>query len=1645
MQKDESNIAPATPQATEQQQKPKTPRRKHRFLRILCIAVVSMLALIVLIPVLLYIPPVQDFLVKTASGIVADKTGMKIDIEKFRLKFPLDVSLQNVAIVEATGDTMVVAKELIADVKLLPLLRLDAQINELKLIDGYYRMLSPDSSMLMTIKAGMLKVDDKSSANIARSEINLNDAYLKNGDVTLIMDPSKSKPTPTDTTTTPFLIKAKRLNIDNILFTMSMLPTIDTLQFQTKKLSLSNGVIDLRENKISIDSVDAHSGFAQMLAPPAEDSEKSEKSESSENSESAPMVIGVKSIALSDFYARYAVEGAQAVDGFDPSDIRASKLNINVTDFQNAGPSIALPISSLSGDLILKNKDKKSYLSILPESKGTFSMDSTGMNLKDFMILTPDSRINATAAIPNALMEMLPDALLDVNVDASVGFADVNAFMPALATYTSAFPTGSRVDAVMKASGLLGNADINQLDVKIPGSLSLHAAGKAKNALDIKKMEAKLNFEGELSRPSIVKNFVEIQGVDIPSLSIKGSASAIRENYSADFSLRTPRGSVVGDGKVGMNSELYEANVNVNNLNVGSFIGDSLIGNVTAKLYARGAGFNPEKKGAHTDIKLNLDNLVYNHQSLKNIDLTATLENGAFTIDANSFSSPLNFNIAGKGAISDDLYQADLVADLHNVDLMALGMSETTNYGSGKIHIYGNASPRTWLYDVTLNADEIDWHLPEQDLRLPQGISARLKAEAGRTMCDLDARGVSVNFVTPTGLEALVSAFSEVGALFPEMMEQKRVDVTALEAKLPPFGIKAMVDGAGIANEFLAASDMGFKSLKMNLSKDSVLRGDMALDGLKSGAMLLDTITFDMKSRGQLIDYSLHLGNRPGTMDEFASVNMRGYLGDNRLSAYLVQRNIKQKMGYRLGFTASVADSIMSLRFTPLKATIAYLPWQFNMDNYVDFNINNWKLNANLLASSDESSIMLRTEQLADGKKGLHLNLKNIHVQDFLQMALNAPPVKADVNSDITVSYNGRALIGRGSLDINDLVYERNRVGDLSFTLAAGMGNKGRSGGKVGFLVDKKEAAAVQFVFAPDTINPKGPLIAERLNLELTEFPLSIANAFLPAGTMSLSGALNGDMAMSGSLTSPMLNGSISSDSVGVYIDMIGSTLRFGPEPIEMADNVLKFDNFNITAVNENPLFINGTVDATKFSNIMLDLTAKAKDMQLVGGKKSKADLTGKLFVDLDATVKGPMSRMNINAGLDVLPATDVTYNMLMGGNNAITQTSSDDVVRFVNFADTTVVAKADSLSSSVSMRVTAKVTISQGAQVAVNMTGDLVTGGGKIEFNPSGTLNYFQNFMGDMRLTGTLYTGNGYANYSMPVIGKKMFDFDRNSHITWNGDILNPTLDIKATDEVKTNVQLNGNTSLVNFLVSLNVGNTLSSPSVSFDLSTNDDMSISNELQSMTADQRQQQAMNLLLTGSYAGPGAKSVKGNMVNSQLYSFLTSRLNAFAANTIKGVDINFGVDQYEQGTNGNTSTTTSYSYQVSKSLINNRFKIVVGGNYSTDASADENFEQNLISDIAFEYILRQTNTMSLNARLFRHTGFESILEGEITETGVGLSLRRRLAYFTEITHFGLSKLWKKPKKTVVPLPADSIAPKDTISPTEIEEAADTIPE
>ena len=155
--------------------------------------VLSLIFLAILIPILLYIPPVQTFVKDIACNVVEKSTGMKIGIDKFRLKWPADVSLNGVTIIESSGDTMVYAKEVIADVKLAPLFKLDVDINEVKLEEAGLRIMSPDSSMLLKLRANLISIDDKSSIDIRKLIIDLNKVKVEGADLNLNMDIWKKK------------------------------------------------------------------------------------------------------------------------------------------------------------------------------------------------------------------------------------------------------------------------------------------------------------------------------------------------------------------------------------------------------------------------------------------------------------------------------------------------------------------------------------------------------------------------------------------------------------------------------------------------------------------------------------------------------------------------------------------------------------------------------------------------------------------------------------------------------------------------------------------------------------------------------------------------------------------------------------------------------------------------------------------------------------------------------------------------------------------------------------------------------------------------------------------------------------------------------------------------------------------------------------------------------------------------------------------------------------------------------------------------------------------------------------------------------------------------------------------------------------
>ncbi|MCM1291766.1 MAG: translocation/assembly module TamB domain-containing protein [Prevotella sp.] len=1576
----------------------KRPRFRHQikcgWVRIPLKVLLGVIIMVIVIPILIYIPPIQTLLKDVACSVMRSKTGMNVEIDKFRLRFPLDVSLGGVTIVEASGDTMVRAGELIADVRLLPLLESDVDIKRLELRNGYYRMLSSDSSMLMKIRAGEMKLEPGSSFDLKNMNLGLERAKLKDGDISLYMDVWKKKPNP-DTTSTQMLIRAKELDLENIGFGMSMLPTIDTLNLRAANLQLCDGVIDLTNSRISAKYVGGNDGKIKYIQPTAEYVKSHPVPVDTVSAPSAPMVISIGDVALTNFDVLYATKGVKPAVGFDPSYISVSGLNIGFKDFYNESSTLRLPIRMLSGR-------ERSGL-VITSGHGTIGVDSEGINISDFRLKTLESDISADADLPFAVMEMKPDVRMKVSANASLGQGDIRSFMPMAGDYLRLLPNSRPIKLRLDAAGSIRDLRVGVLELGIPSALQLYAKGWVKNPMEFKKMQGEVTLDGSLTNPEMVDKLAGLQGFSVPSLTIKGTAGVDHERYSADVDLRTSAGDLAGQGYFSLTSESYEARIEATGINVGQFMPDLGLGRVSARIEAEGAGFNPERRGMHTDARIIISEADWKGKVYKDITADARMHNGEFDVVLNSPNRDADLDLNARGSILGKRYDFDINADVRNLDLQELGMSETMNNGRALFTANGYFDMSNWEGDVTFDASQIDWNMPDMYVHLPHGVSGRFLSEDEYTSLYIDSDQTSVDFNSPSSLRGLIDKFTALGPEMEKQISERHLLVDKLQSSLPEFELSLEANGKGMMSQFLSPQGISVDTVSVKLSNKDAISGGINLLGLQTSGMCLDTISVNLNQRESLLDYKAHIGNQPGTMDEFARVDLMGYLGGNRGSLMVTQRNLKGEMGYRLGLTAAVGDSVATVHFIPLKATVAYMPWDINGDNFIDvnFGVKPIHISANLQARSNESSILLRTQPNERGDEELYLNLDNIRLQDFMQMNVLAPPIQATVSSDIHIFYDKQSTFyGHGTLGVKDFVYQRQRVGDFDFDFNAGLDLTGKTKAEASLLIDNAKALTAHCELVSGGAN--AGLETKDLGLSLTDFPLSVANPFLGRDVVQLDGRLNGELSMSGDFSNPKLNGDIRCDSVGVYISMIGSTLRFDNDPIEVKDNMVSLKDYAIYGQNSNPLVLNGGVDASDLRNIKIDIGIKGDNFQLMGNdKRSRSDLYGKLFMNLNANATGPMNRMNVNAGLTILGSSDVTYKV-SEVESAITKEDSSDVVRFVQFNDTTAVEKADSVVSPMSMRILADLNINPGTQVTVLLTGK---GTDKVELNPSGSLSYFQNYMGDMRLNGQLNLGTGVAQYTLPIVGQKKFEIDGDSYVAWNGALMNPILNIHAVDKVKANVQTGGNAQLVNFNVSLSVTNSLSSPKIMFDLTTDDDLTIQNELQSMSADQRSNQAMNLLIYGQYTSQSSKTMGSqNIGSSMLYGMLTSQLNQWAAQHIRGVDLSFGVDQYEQSRDGENSTTTSYSYQLSKSLFNNKFKIVVGGNYSTDASADENFAQNLISDISFEYMLKQTQNLSMYVRLFRHTGWESILEGEITETGAGFVMKRRLSTLRQLWPF-----------------------------------------
>lgn len=1536
---------------------------------------------------------------RAAVTAVNRQTGTHLEVGEARLIFPLRVKVRDMSLVQ-NGDTVIRLGTADADVRLRPLLDGRVDVCEASLSQALYRMGSRDSATCIVLAAEHIDAAPLSVSLGDTLRIRLERGAMAGASVDMYINPVDTAAPKPPSEPSPLLIEVGHLALSDFAYRMNMLPTIDTLQTVIKRGMISDVRIDIAGQTVEVGDFGGSGLDVAYIAPDQAAVERLSALPTKVDTvsvPSAPWTVKVDGIHFDRSMALYTTHGRRPQPGLDFGYIAVDSMSLDITDFYNRASEVRVP-------LCISGRERSG---IVLHADGTLAIDSVALRLQRFDVKTS----GGTAMDFDAMLGT--DSAQTISVDitpSTVAVSDLARMFPGFSYYLRPLHKGTRIALAAEVTGNMNNPDIGHLSLHVPGALRLDGGGRLYDVLTPERMSGSVDLAGKLGDidPWLRLVMGPDAGVRIPPMDVKAGIDFGNGAYSGDLQAVTSSGQLALDGSFNGRGKVYDIQLDAYHFPVEAFMPSLGIYDVTVGINAKGHGLDIMSPRTSADIDLDLAEITYNGDRLTDIGGTLHIADGQAVLSVDSHNPTADFTIEGSGNIQGSRYNWIVAIDGRHIDLMSLKVGTTPATVSINADISADIDAvNPLLLDASVDLRDFVYAREDGTMTVDR-VRARLAASDTTVNLNVSNRDLFALFSAPTGLREVLAHSDSLMTTLAAQFERRRIDIPEVQRALPRFELDVQAGNNNMLTQILADNHMGFDNMRLRAYNDTVMALDGDVLGFFTGETRLDSVGLEIHQHGDHLHYGAKIRNLPGTLDAWAAVDLTGFFRPGRLGINVNQRNIKGQTGFLVGGEVELnADSTATLHITPLNPTIGYQQWTANEGNFIRYYYATKHIDADLHMRSATSSLALYSEHAHEHDNAMHgadedlvVKVSDIRLQDWIALNPFAPPVKGNVSADLRINRLNNALNGEGQLSLAGLTYGREKVGDIRADFDLVTQRSGLLRTNVDLWVNGAKTVTLS-----GALNDSTRTSPFNMDLTMIHFPLSTCNAFLP-GVAKLTGTLNGRMDVSGDSDHPRLDGNLQFDDAAINVNMLGTTFAISDTPIPIDKSIVRLSNFAVSGCNENPLTINGTVNLTDMSHMALDLGLKARNMQIVKSTRAAkgADVYGKAYVDIDAKARGDMSVLKTSGSLSVLAPSNFTY-IMPDAVNTIQNQSVEDMVHFVNFNDSAAMARADSVAPREGMALFADfaLNINNGTTIGVDLSAD---GKNRLQLNAQGSLSFSMNPMSSGRMVGRLNILDGYIRYTPPLMSEKKFTFDEESYVAFTGDMLNPRLNIKGVDRIRANVTQEGqNSRLINFDVSLDVTGTLDRMDVAFDLATDDDITVANELASMSAGQRANEAMNLLLYNVYTGPGTKANAALNANP-LYSFLSSQLNSWASKAIKGVDLSFGIDSYDRTTRAGTSQTTQYSYNISKSLFDERFRIAVGGNYSTDADADENLSRNIISDISIEYYLNNAHTTYV--RIFRHTGYESILEGEITQTGVGFVYRRKIRRLSDMLRFGRRK-------------------------------------
>ena len=1511
---------------------------KKAWLWIGCIAATP-IVLFALLTVLLYLPPVQQYVVQKAADAATEALGMKAKVGRVRITPFFDFSLQDFLATQGS-DTVLQVKELVADVPFRPLLDGRVDINGLELKGAKMNTLQLIESVKISGALDYLALDSR-SIFLKEQQVKVQKVDLKKADLQILLRDS----VPEDTTSEPtnWKVDLEKVNLDDT-----------RLQLLMDSMDIRVGV---GQGKVRDLHMDLAEGLYQV-----------DKAQLSRSSLGLDLVPGTPA------------------EGFDYQHIVLDSLELDAQSILSHGSILSAKINK--GSMTERSGLKLTSLS------GLLNMDASSMHAKELQLTTPYSSALLNADVDmSALDEKRNDGQMNVALDAVLGKPDVLlAVGPGMAGELNGMYPDRNLTARLNMQGNMQRLDLTDTYMELQNAVRANLSGTIFAPTSDENRKGEIKLDAQTQNLDFLLTMLKVKDFAIPhGMIARGKATFQGSRYSYDGIIRQGKGLLTMNGVYDTKSESYNADLKVDSLNLHDFMPkDSLYyfaGNVTAK----GKGTDIFSARTEADIQAQIRQFQYGPNHFEGIGADLQLQNHLLTGNVSSDNRYLDLLGSIDGYLAKDTARAKLDVEVTKLDLKELNVARDSMVWSFRL----GAEAQTNVKDSLQASASLTGVTVATRKRTftPKDMHTQLLVHPDSVFAHVDAGDFYLDIQTEEGVDTLMARVDSLQRIFTRQFAEKQFHLDEVQNAWPRACIKLH---SGVDNPFSNYFGyLGYSFKRMNLhfdvSPEEGLDGDLDIYSLRVDSILLDTVRFVAEQQDSVLRFNGQVRNNRRNPQFVFNALYAGRLMTDGAMARLNLYDAKNVQAIDLAARARFVENGVRFTFHPDRPVLAYQPYNLTPGGFIQWH-DDGRLEGDMsILNDDGMGLVFKGAPQEGEKQHLQLQFRKIDLDQFTSVLPYVPRISGIMDGELTATQplEGR-LRADGILKFQDLAYENSPMGETV---------------EVALTMEPEEEDIYNLV---GTLRRNGQFVTTmggdyntatgEMDLEtiLYRFPADMVNGFIPDHVVGMRGIMEGRFHLEGNTASPLINGTLKTDSVFLYSDMYAVNLRLEDKEMNINNSRLSMRNLNLLAENNDKMTLNGTVDFSDLENILLNLSMRATNFNIIDKPKNSQSLVyGKAYVDANATVTGPLDELKLKGSVSLLGSTDVAY--VLKDSPLTVEDRLSELVTFVDFNDTILVDQEIVRKQLSGVDARLEINIDEGAKVSCDLSSnresyvDLIGGGTLIlRFTPEGKL----------LMNGRYTINEGEMKYALPVIPLKTFKIATGSYVEFTGDVMNPKLNITATERMRSSVSNGegGASRTVDFNVGVLITKTLSDMGLEFTIEAPEDITVQNDLASMSKETQGRLAVTMLATGIYNIENSAGKGGGLnMNSALSSFLQSEISSIAGSALKTIDVQFGI---EDGTSREGKSTTDYSFRFAKRLWGNRVSIIIGGKVSSSGSQVEN--DSFIDDISLEYRLDNSGTRYV--RLFHESNFDALLDGQIKETGGGIVLRKKMTRLGELFIF-----------------------------------------